>query len=332
MAKFLAARASVILSSSLQLLTQSFDKGTGLSSSGAIRHETNGAQRPCHPGHNPIPATAPGPLLKFCEMSHHFLGLGADVLIGVMGVHPVPHRLHAGVLLGLDEAAHQLGVFPVTQDVGQAIMGQHLMAQYLAHPLGVGNSVRSYVQGAGIVVKRRSPDKPLLGFQSQGPLKLPLGGVDLHLDTTRPSVLFEPATGNQLSLLAGQVLDWLVALGHRLLGETNRVHGASNRLSSNRGPRIPSLHPALERIHRHRLDGTQALPALLVIAKVASPSGLLVGESHHHLVLVKLSGFGVNLVHHVDHLAFRLIADEHIDMIAISPLGALDVPIVMSHG
>ncbi|MNE34192.1 hypothetical protein D3C80_1279030 [compost metagenome] len=91
------------------------------------------------------------------------------------------------------------------------------MAQDLAHPLGVGDGVGSHMESAGIVVKRRATDQSVLGIQPQGPFKLPLGGVDLHLDAARPPVLLEPTMGNLLSLFMGQVLGRLVTLGHRLL-------------------------------------------------------------------------------------------------------------------
>ncbi|MNS44898.1 hypothetical protein D3C72_773520 [compost metagenome] len=210
-------RAVVLWASALQLFTQPLDKRAGLRSRDAIRHEADSTQRPGDPGYHLIPATAPGPLLQFRQMSHHFLGLGADVLVGVMGLHPVPHRLHAGVLLGLDEAAHQLGVFTVAQHVGKAVVSQHLMAQDLTHPLGVGDGVGSHMESAGIVVKRRATDQSVLGIQPQGPFKLPLGGVDLYLDAARPPVLLEPTMGNQLSLFTGQVPGRLVPLCHCLL-------------------------------------------------------------------------------------------------------------------
>ena len=95
---------------------------------------------------------------------------------------------------------------------------------------------------------------------------------------------------------------------------------------------IPFLHPALERLHRHRFDGTQSFPARLVVAKVAFPGGLLIRKAHHHLVFVKLAGFGVNLVNHIDRLAIWLVTDEHIDMITVRPQGAFDVAVVMGHG
>ncbi|MNE34193.1 hypothetical protein D3C80_1279040 [compost metagenome] len=91
------------------------------------------------------------------------------------------------------------------------------MAQDLAHPLGVGNGVGGHMESAGIIIECRAPDKPIFGIQPQGAFKLPLSRVDLHLDAARPSILFEPTMGNQLSLFAGQVLGRLVALGHRLL-------------------------------------------------------------------------------------------------------------------
>ncbi|MNY10540.1 hypothetical protein D3C86_1435250 [compost metagenome] len=95
---------------------------------------------------------------------------------------------------------------------------------------------------------------------------------------------------------------------------------------------IPLLYPALEGIHGHGLDGPQPFPTLFVVRQIAFPGGLLIGKAHHHLVLVKLAGLGVHLVHHIDHLAIWLVTDEHIDMITVRPQGAFDVAVVMGHG
>ena len=242
-----AIRPAVVWAATLQLLAQPLDQGARLRGGNAIRYKADRTQRPGDPGHDPIPATAPGPLLQFRQMSHHFLGFGADVLIGVMGVYPVPHRLHAGVLLGRDEAAHQLGIFPVTQDVCQAIVGQHFMAQDLAHSLGVGDGVGGHMQGAAVIIKGGAADQAILCRQPQRLLQLCLGGVDLHINATGAPVLLEPLLCYQLRLFAGQVLGWFLALRHGLFGETD--------------PSINGIADNLARVGARTHDGHQAVMA-----------------------------------------------------------------------
>ncbi|MNJ45231.1 hypothetical protein D3C77_403180 [compost metagenome] len=241
-------------------LAQSLDEASRLSSGNALRHKANGTQCSGYPGHNPIPAAVPDALLRLGEMGHHLLCLGTNILIGIMGVYPVPYPLHAGVLLRLDQATHQLGVLPIAKHVGQAIMGQHFVAKDFAHPLGVRNGVRGHMQSAAVVIESCAPDQPRLGFQPQRLLHFGLGGVDLHIDTASPLVLFEPLPGNQLRLFAGQVFVWPLTLGHSLFGEqddaipfllllecvkklvkpgTNGRHLASSRV----GIAITQLHP-----------------------------------------------------------------------------------------
>ncbi|MNF77833.1 hypothetical protein D3C76_667660 [compost metagenome] len=85
-------------------------------------------------------------------------------------------------------------------------------------------------------------------------------------------------------------------------------------------------------IQWHGLDGPQPLPVLLVVGQIACASRGLVIKPQHHLVLIKLAGFGVYLVHHIDRLTIQLITNEYINVITISPFGAPDVAVVVGHG
>ncbi|MNF21003.1 hypothetical protein D3C84_15310 [compost metagenome] len=129
----------------------------------------------------------------------------------------------------------------------------------------------------------------------------------------------------QIRMTRTRGLDGLGALGLTLglSGRHHRIHISFTRAGTTQPLDwlgcISLLYPALERLHRHRLDGTQSFPARLVVAKVAFPGGLLIGKAHHHLVLVKLAGLGVHLVHHIDHLAIWLITNEHINVITVRP-------------
>ena len=166
-----------------------------------------------------IPAATPGALLQFGQVGDHLLGLHPDILAGVMGIYPIPHRLHAGGALRFDDAADQLGVLAIAQHIGQPVVGQHLMTQDLAHPLGVGDGVGGHMQGAVVIIERGAADQAVFGCQPQRLLQLGLGRVDLHINATGATVLLEPLLGDQFRLFAGQVLGWLLTLRHGLFGK-----------------------------------------------------------------------------------------------------------------
>ena len=225
-------RAAIVRAAALHLLAQPLNQCSGFSCGNATRHKADSAQRLGNPCHHLIPAAAPGTLLQFGQVGDHLLGLHPDILASVMGINPIPHRLHAGGVLRFDYAADQLGVLAIAQHVGKSIVGQHFMAQDLAHSLGVGDGIRGHMQGAAVIIKSGAADQAILCRQTQRLLQLCLGGVGLHINATGAPVLLEPLLCYQLRLFAGQVLGWFLALRHGLFGETDpSINGIADNLA-----------------------------------------------------------------------------------------------------
>ena len=93
---------------------------------------------------------------------------------------------------------------------------------------------------------------------------------------------------------------------------------------------VAALHPLLKFFFAYMRNRTKSLPAFLVVGEICLARTLDVGETVHHLVLVKAAV----LVHLVNdkHITLRgVFGEEHVDVVAVNALRATDIAVGVLH-
>ena len=134
-------------------------------------------------------------------------------------------------------------------------------------------------------------------------------------------------------------LTFLVGVGGRLdgvtcgrllakLGVAKRLHAAVLRKRLRLA--VAAVNPLLELLFADRSNGTKSLPTVFIVGEVCLSCALDVGETIHHLVLVKAAV----LVHLVNdkHITLRgVFGEEHVDVVAVNALCAANVAVGVLH-
>ena len=99
---------------------------------------------------------------------------------------------------------------------------------------------------------------------------------------------------------------------------------------------MAALNPLLEVLHKHLRghDTPLLIPATVVVGKIITYSLILVIEAEHYLMLIE-SAVGVVLVYHKHPASIPRVyvgRKEHIELVAVLPLRALDLAIAVVHG
>ena len=91
--------------------------------------------------------------------------------------------------------------------------------------------------------------------------------------------------------------------------------------------------PVLELLQIHLSDGTDPIPAILVIGQIGGAGIGIAGRAHDDLVFIEAARLGIHLVDNEYRAVgvFCVLGQEYIDVIAVLAGGALEVTVVVGH-